>query len=252
MGTLIRAERRRFRGDLYLWGMAAVCLAYGLCLAWSLWGVELSPMMRIGGEVVPTPVGLLRKLLASPTLSIWISALLPVLTIAREFSSREVSLVLASGHRRGDYFLIKALELPLLTLPLCVLPPLMGLAAGLGGKVWEPGAGELLRCLALRALLDGGLCAIGLLAAFLLRDVARCTVFSLSHAALMLLLLKVEGTSYGWTLQPAYRLLRFHPALCYRGALEGTISAAELAMIGGGILLAAGIGYCVFRRSELK
>ena len=42
------------------------------------------------------------------------------------------------------------------------------------------------------------MCAIGLLAAFLLRDVTRCTVFAMSHATLMLLLLKLEGTSYGW------------------------------------------------------
>ena len=61
------------------------------------------------------------------------------------------------------------------------------------------------------------MCAIGLLAAFLLRDVTRCTVFAMSHATLMLLLLKLEGTSYGWSLLPAYRPLRFHPALCYRG-----------------------------------
>ena len=49
-----------------------------------------------------------------PTLPVWVCALLPVLTIAREFSSWEVNLVLISGHRRGDYFLLKTLELPLL------------------------------------------------------------------------------------------------------------------------------------------
>lgn len=96
------------------------------------------------------------------------------------------------------------------------------------------------------------MCAIGLLAAFLLRDVTRCTVFAMSHATLMLLLLKLEGTSYGWSLLPAYRPLRFHPALCYRSAMAGTLSTAGIAGIAGFLLLAVGIGHCLFRRAELK
>ena len=183
-----------------------------------------------------------------PTLPVWVCALLPVLTIAREFSSREVNLVLISGHRRGDYFLLKTLELPLLAALFCGLLPLIAL----GGRIGEIWILELLRCLSLRLLLDSGMCAIGLLAAFLLRDVTRCTVFAMSHATLMLLLLKLEGTSYGWSLLPAYRPLRFHPALCYRSAMAGTLSTAGIAGIAGFLLLAVGIGHCLFRRAELK
>lgn len=151
MGNLIRAEWRRFKRDPFLWGIAAVGVAYGCYLARGTWGAELPREINSGDQTVPGAVWLLWQLPGDPTLPVWVCALLPVLTIAREFSSREVNLVLISGHRRGDYFLLKTLELPLLAALFCGLLPLIAL----GGRIGEIWILELLRSVPLPAAAAG-------------------------------------------------------------------------------------------------
>lgn len=62
MGNLIRAEWRRFKRDPFLWGIAAVGVAYGCYLARGTWGAELPREINSGDQTVPGAVWLLWQL----------------------------------------------------------------------------------------------------------------------------------------------------------------------------------------------
>lgn len=231
---LVSAEWKRLRYNLILWGLILVSVVYGI-------------VMAVQYRDVPGGVEFLRAVLSDSTMVIWMCALLPVLLVGQDFASREVNWFLFSGHRRGEYFGVKAVELVVFTVVLCGIPLLFLLF----GKLGDVGAGELLRCLSLRLLLDCSLTAFGMLFAFLLRDLNRCAAVSLTHAVLMQIF-KTPDSGYMLTLGAVYRLMGIHPVSAYNELLNGTLPAGKIVGALVSIGLAGVLSWRVFRGAELK
>ena len=233
---LLSAELKRLKYHLILWGLVLVSAVYGV-------------VMAVQCRDLPGGAEFLRAVLSDPVMSIWMCSLLPVVLVGQEFASREVNWFLFSGYRRREYFGIKAAELVVFTGVLCGIPLLFMLFGKLGGV----GAGELLRLLCLRLLLDCSLTAFGMLFAFLLRDLNRCAAVSLTYGILVQTLYKLQsGNAYQSTLGTAYRLLRLHPVSYYKEAMSGTLPPGKIAAVLIFIGLAAVISYAAFHRAELK